>query len=77
MLRFVGLLGEVAEGNPKVVAEGSGASGKQNCARFTVAEEEGRFAKGWVIWLAKDAEPLPCRFAIVSRDPFETEFQVN
>jgi hypothetical protein len=77
VLRFVGLLGEVAEGDLKVAAEGSSASGKQNCARFTVAEEEGRFAKGWVIWLAKNAEPLPCKFAIVSRDPFETEFQVN
>ena len=77
VLRFVGLLSEVADGNLEVVAEGSGAIGKRSCARFTVAEEEGRFAKGWQIWLANDAEPLPCKFAIVSRDPFETEFQVN
>lgn len=70
VLRFIGVVDAVAEGQKEVHigAAGSETIGGKECEHFTIVEATEAVTNTWKVWLQKGQIPLPCKFEAQSSD---------
>lgn len=77
VLRFFGVVHDVASGGPgiQVSTDGSSLIGGRQCDHFTIAYTTGVFPDKWEAWLERSGVPLPCKSVVTSAD--DTVVQTN
>lgn len=70
VLRFLGTVGDVANGNPSVRINVGGSERVQNtqCNRYSIGNTSDRYSEKWEVWLENNNIPLPCKTVVTSED---------
>jgi len=63
VLRFLGVVQDVAAGTSSVQATAAGSDpiGGRQCDHFTILDSSGSFPDRWEVWLERSEVPLPCK----------------